>query len=558
MTKETGIAFTKLIEQKGYSRKKLAKDSGVHLSTISRLAGGKLSSTGPENLEKIARCLQIRIDELSKRFTNPKWYISEGRSNFDEFLVAWAANADLVYSAPACAFISGEHSVVFGHPAIYLPLPLRLYIKVEASHQIEGFFIDDFKCPHPKEEMKILNTERIQEYGSCSIEYHKKALIALFFSVIKPCLKSEYYGIGFRVSVLSAFPVAVGLDSSGAVSACIAKALLDNFLDLEGFKRNFELVGKDTEEVGRLLAWAIENCFHGGCSSGAGAAVSFNGRLGRHPIIYSISKRSYLSHKYLDGWSSVSTSQSEEGFRILSKLKMFIFDPGECLEGLPNYPEPPPYNITILYSGIPSRTEAVLKRDVRSYVKESIERVAYVCKIFDKTFDLEEMQRSLMVHRYEIIKKIYLNTQFDGDKSEQMSRAYFEMLSESLGNISIATFNSIVSDWSSVPSFMNSYQALLCGMGLSHPEIESLINQIKFVSMEKQLREEQLTCSLGVKITGAGKGGDIIALSILDKSTHQNLFNKIKQYGYTIHFDSCGFSDTEWNSPVEGVRKDNI
>ncbi len=558
MTKESGRAFRELFEQKGYSRNKLANESGVDLSTISRLASGKLHSTGLENLNKIARCLQVTVDELSGVFTNPKIYTFKRRSRFNEFLVAWADNADLLYSAPACAFISGEHSVVFGHPAVYLPLPLRLYIKLEPSHQIEGIFIDDFKCPDPKEEINILNTELIQAYGSCSIEYHKQALTSLFLSIIKPFLKSEFDGIGFRVNVLSSFPVAVGLNSSGAFSACIAKALFYEFMDIEKFKVYFELVDQDNQEVAMLLAWAIENCFHGGCSSGAGATVSFNGRLGRHPILYSISKRSYLSHKHLDGWSSVSISQSEQGFRLLSKIKRFVFDPGECLEGLPDYPEPPLYNVSILYSGVPSRTEAVLKRDVRSYVKESTERVAHVCNMFDKTFKVGEIQRSLAVHRYEIIEEIYLNTQFDGDKSEQMSRAYFEMLSESLGNISISTFNSIVSDWSSVPSFMNSYQALLCGIGLSHPAIESLINQLKFVSMEEQLCEDPLTSYLGIKITGAGKGGDIITLSLLNKSKHQDLFQKITKDGFSMHFSSCELSDSEWNSPVQGVRKEHI
>ena len=389
MTIQSGKAFKKLIVQKGYTATKLSTKSGVDGGTISKLVNGKLHSTGPENLEKIARCLNITIDELSKRFTNPELYINDEGSKFDEFLVPWAANADLVYSAPACAFISGEHAVVFGHPAIYLPLPLRLYIKVEASHQIQGIFIDEFKCPHPhpqKEEMTILNTELIQDYGSCPIEEQKRLLLSLFSSVIAPFLKSEFHDIGFRVSVLSSFPVAVGLASSGALSACIAKVLLDNFIDIEKLKLNFGLGDQDNQEVAMLLAWAIENCFHGGCSSGAGATVSFNGRLGRHPIVYAISKRSYLSHKHLDGWNSVCISESEPGFRLLSKIKRFIFDPGECIENLPNYPDPPPYNITILYSGVPSRTEAVLKRDVRSYAKESAERVAHVCKMFDEQF----------------------------------------------------------------------------------------------------------------------------------------------------------------------------
>ena len=558
MTKKSGEAFNKLLKQKGYSAYRLVKESKVDKGTISKLINGRLHSTGPENLEKIARCLQITIDELSKRFSHPDLYLSDQRSKFDEFLATWAANADLVYSAPACAFLSGEHAVVFGHPAIYLPLPLRLYIKVEASHQIEGIFIDDFKCPHPKEEMIILNTELIQDYGSCPIEEQKRVLLSLFLSIINPFLKSEFHGMGFRVSVLSSFPVAVGLASSSALSACISKALFDEFINIEKFKLYFDLGDQENQEVAMLLAWAIENCFHGGRSSGAGSTVSFNGRLGRHPILYSIAKRSYLLHRHLEGWNPVIISESEQGFRTLSKIKRFIFDPGECLQNLPDYPEPPPYNITVLYSGVPSRTEAVLKRDIRSYVRESAERVVHVCEIFDRKFKEEEIQRSLAIHRYEIIEKIYLNSQLSNDKSDQMSHAYFELLSEALGSISIGAFNSVVSDWSSVPHLMNSYQALLCGMGLSHPAIESLISKLKSASIEEQLRQDQLEPRLGAKITGAGKGGDILVLSLFDKDVHQNLIVKSSEGAHAIHFDSCELSDSEWNSLVQGVRKEKL
>jgi mevalonate kinase len=71
-------------------------------------------------------------------------------------------------------FLSGEHSVVFGHPAIYLPLPMRLYIKLEASSQIEGIIIEDFKCPNPREPINILSTELIDDYGRCSTDDQKK------------------------------------------------------------------------------------------------------------------------------------------------------------------------------------------------------------------------------------------------------------------------------------------------------------------------------------------------------------------------------------------------
>lgn len=548
-------------------------DTGIDKGTISKIATGDTSCPTPDYLKKIAEILKIDTNKLIDLFNRPDIFLKQPdiflgecspnnkstQSNFEDILACWTAKADLVYSAPTCTFLSGEHCVVFGHPAIYLPLPMRLYIKLEASSRIEGITLDDFKCPDPKNVKNIANTELIDDYGRCSTDQQKKALTSLFASIIKPFFKKEFENIGFKISVLSSFPVAVGLNSSGALSACIGKALIDEFLNIELFKNHFELNNKDERELGMLLAWAIENCFHGGRSSGAGATVSFNGRLGRHPISYSISKRSYLINRHLHGWKPIIVSESEEGFKALSKIKRFLFDPGEHFPGLPDYPIPPPYNITILYSGVPSRTADVLKREIRSPVKSSMERVKYVAQMFDKTFDDKSFQNSLKMQRYDIIENIYLNTQLsDFDRSEQISYAYLELLSEALGHTSVGMFNSIVSDWNSVPDLMNSCQALLCSMGLSDLRTEYLINKLKSASIEKELQEGNLTSCLGAKITGVGKGGDIIVFSRYEPDVHEELILKNKQDINTIHFNSCELSDSEWNTGVAGVRRENL
>lgn len=551
--------FKEFLDNKGITGRNLAKQTGITKGTISRIINGKTKRPSKENQEKIAQVLNIRISELERLLglvEEQTW-----QHEFSKYLHEWIVDSKLVYSAPACVFLSGEHAVVFGHPAIYLPLPLRLYIKLEAGIKFEGIYIDEFKCPHPNKKLEIssiLDTDVISHYRSCSTANQQESLLSVFKSVINPFLKSEFEGIGFRVSVLSGYPIAVGLNSSGALSACIAKALIDQFIDVQKLKHYFELNSLKEYEVAMLLAWAIENCFHGGCSSGAGATVSFNGRVGRHPILYSISKRSHLLHKYSTGWSPVSVSESERGFKTLSEIKRFTFDPGAHVENLPDYPSPPDYNITVLYSGMPSRTEAVLNRDVRSYIKESKERVEHVCEMFDQTFEEGEIQTTLAAHRYDIIEKIYLNNQFDGDKSSQMAHAYFELLSEALGSVSLAIFNSIVADWFSIPVLMNSYQALLCGMNLSTPKIETLINKIKYMSMKGEVYDQQISSRLGVKITGAGKGGDVLVLSLLSKNAHESLVDDIKKCGYMAHFESCSLSSEAWNASVDGVRKEEI
>lgn len=475
----------------------------------------------------------------------------------EKIVAEWISSSHLVYSAPACAFLSGEHSVMFGHPAIYLPLPIRLYIKIEASSEIESINIKDFKCCSPQNPNQLVNTELSNDYPVCELDPHRKHLNLLYVSIIEPFLRRKFEKSGFKISVISSFPVAVGLGSSGALSACIAKALIDEFIDLEKFKSYFELQRKDEKEITMLLAWFIENCFHAGRSSGAGAVVSFNGRVGTHPIVYGISKRSYLFHRHQSGWHQVITQISQEGFKALSKVKIFVFDPSESLFHLPNYPNPPHYNITVFYSNQSSSTATILQREIRSPAKNSIERVKHVCKMFDEIFEDDSFHNSFKMHRHEIVEKIYLNENINSiEKSDQIGHAYLELLMESLGNISIAIFNSIVADWTAVPDLMNSYQSVLCGAGISNLKTESLINKLKSLSLEKQLKEDQLMSKFGTKITGAGRGGDVIAFSLYDVDNHQNIISKINQDQNPIHFDSCQLSDSNWKNSVQGARRE--
>jgi mevalonate kinase len=63
---------------------------------------------------------------------------------------------------------------------------------------------------------------------------------------------------------------------------------------------------------------------------------------------------------------------------------------------------------------------------------------------------------------------------------------------------------------------------------------------------------------LGAKITGVGKGGDIIVFSRYEPDVHEELILKNKQDINTIHFNSCELSDSEWNTGVAGVRRENL
>lgn len=522
---------------------------------------GKDGQNGEWDSKKKELDLEKKISEAEKQEnystkaeTYQQNYKTFNNEYFEELLSLWKSNKEVIYSAPSSAFFVGEHAVIFGHLAIYFPLPLRLYVHIEPDYQTNKIFFNEYKVPDPKNINQITNVDHISDYGSCNVPQHRKAIDSLFFSVIYPFLFKKS---GFKLNILSSFPLAVGINSSGAFSVCLAQALVDNYLNIESFKNHFDIQNADKNKIVLILAWAIENCFHANSSSGAGIHASFYGRKGRHPLIYCTSRRSYLQHKILMGWTPVNVGEEGEAIVNLSKIETFIFDPAEPGNNLTGYPSPPPYNITILYSGIHSKTGDVLAypETFRRFVSGSSETVKYIHQKFETTFPDKNFQHSLEIHTSEILSKIYLNDELR-NKDDQLSYAYKELIMEAVGNVGIGILNSVLSDWKFVPELMNSCQSLLSNVGVSHPKIDSFVSQLQTNAFQYHLKKSESLIEIGSKLTGAGKGGDIIVLSLYESDLHQRFIERICTQDHVIHFDSCKLSSDEWNNPVKGVVKE--
>jgi len=522
---------------------------------------GQNGQFGQWDLKKKEWDSQRKLSEAEKQEnystrseTHQQNYETFKNEYFEELLTLWRSDKEVIYSAPSSAFLVGEHAVIFGHLAIYYPLPLRLYVHIDPDYQTNKILFNEYKVPNPKNINQIINVEHISDYGSCNVPQHRKAIDSLFLSVIYPFLLKKS---GFKINILSSFPLAVGLNSSGAFSVCLAQALVDNYLNIESFKSHFDIADADDNKIVLILAWVIENCFHANSSSGAGIHASFYGRKGRHPLIYCTSRRSYLHHRILMGWHPVNVGEEREAIVNLSKIKTFIFDPAEPGNNLTGYPSPPPYNITILYSGIHSKTGDVLAypETFRRFVSGSSERVKYIHQKFEATFPDLNFQHSLENHTSEILSKIYLNDELT-NKDDQLSYAYKELMMEAVGNVGIGILNSVLSDWKFVPELMNSCQSLLSTVGVSHPKIDCFASQLQTNAFQYHLKKSESLIEIGSKLTGAGKGGDIIVLSLYESELHQKFIEKICTQDNVIHFDSCKLSSDEWNNPVKGVVKE--
>jgi len=69
--KPAGAAFKKLLEEKGFSQYKLAKETGLDKGLISKIATGETAEPKATTLEKIADVLKIDLTELIEIFTQP-------------------------------------------------------------------------------------------------------------------------------------------------------------------------------------------------------------------------------------------------------------------------------------------------------------------------------------------------------------------------------------------------------------------------------------------------------------------------------------------------------
>ncbi|MBD2683079.1 MULTISPECIES: hypothetical protein [Nostoc] len=481
--------------------------------------------------------------------------------HFEKALNEWKANQvnkGCIYSAPSAVFIGGEHGVVFGHSAIYYPLPLRLYVHIEPDLDRYNITINEYIVANPQNLNEITNIKLLTAYGDTNISDYLDAINTLFISIIFPFLRDKS---GFRINVLSSFPIAVGLDSSGAFSVCLAQALVDHYINVEDFKNHFDIQNLDKNQVVLILAWAIENCSHGNCSSGAGPHASFYGRKGRHPLIYCTSRRSRLGHRLSAGWSPVNVGEQKEAIKNLLKIKTFIFDPAEPGSGLPSYPDPPPYNITVLYSGIFSKTKQALdKHSIRTYIKGSQKSVKYIHQKFNNIFTDKSFHRSVEIHTSEILGQIYLNDKIEDTKKDyELDFAYLELCAEALGNICISLVNSVLSDWRFVPDLMSSCQSLLSSMEYSHQNIDYFIAQLQANALRYEIDNKvknDLLPKISAKLTGAGKGGDIIVFSLYEPDVHQELLEKSCSQDNVIHFDSYKMFSQQENASVEGVRQE--
>ncbi len=142
----------------------------------------------------------------------------------------------IIVSAPGKIHLLGEHTVVYGRPALLAAIDKRLYVRIQNN----------------KKEKIIINASENSNLVKKSIEVFKKAFVS---SRLPP----------LEITITSQIPVGSGLGSSAALSAAVIGALMK-------FVKNIWNPNKINE-----LSFTVEKIAHGNPSGADNTTVVFGG-----------------------------------------------------------------------------------------------------------------------------------------------------------------------------------------------------------------------------------------------------------------------------------------
>ena len=185
--------------------------------------------------------------------------------------------------------ISGEHSVVYGKPALAFGIDkhTKMYLNCYKSDQNKNCFAlinlmslkINFKISKNEMIDYLISNDKIQNINNDNIVCkHKKHLIQIIFNIyikLKDLIKLEkvkYYieNTYFLISISSDIPVGFGLGSSAAYNVCIVNGLcllINKLLNNNIFnKKDILLLSNESEKI-----------FHNGTPSGIDASCSLYG-----------------------------------------------------------------------------------------------------------------------------------------------------------------------------------------------------------------------------------------------------------------------------------------
>src|SRR3989304_191754 len=156
-------------------------------------------------------------------------------------------------SAPGKIHLLGEHSVVYGKPAIIAAIDLRLTVTIRPLSSVIATppWRGEQTSSTVEDSSLIVQNDKIKEIFEPIVKKHLK------IKTIPP----------YKLEISSQIPIGSGLGSSAAVSVAYITALL-SFLK---YKWDLNLINQ--------LSFEAEKVFHGNPSGGDNSTVCFGGLI---------------------------------------------------------------------------------------------------------------------------------------------------------------------------------------------------------------------------------------------------------------------------------------
>lgn len=444
----------------------------------------------------------------------------------------FADGYEYVVRAPAVCYLVGDFDSIFGYPALIQPLPLFSYVGIatgENGLRVDGVRVADenVDCYDRRSGLKLPKPD-----VSVPIEDDERSLI---WSTIQDALTREAPR-GLRLKNLSMIPTRCGLAASSAFGAAVALATLllsdaEAVTSLLGQMKRPKEAPIDTRDPcfvrAYKLAWAIENIFEGGASSGGGVFASIVGSPDGFPLIYIGEKRGFdggFPFHFANGGATSSFADEEFGrIRATGFRSKFVCKRDNV--GLD-------FALLFTSSRETKKTGDLVadffnrSGDIGKYgVIEALARQhgaarglrrEMITRLARRTFSDKHLGHTLPAKRF-------LNPQPSGTRD-----LFIEWTAQALGFVSFAAQQAFLSFEEGRPTRamrtflrqLDAYQELRSALGLSGSLADLYNSRADFLAMEipgnapySGVGSSDAPYSFGSKLVGSGGGGDFLVMA---------------------------------------------
>jgi mevalonate kinase len=441
----------------------------------------------------------------------------------------------LVVRAPASFFIIGEFASIFGYPALVLPIPLFSYVGV--SERARKFVVDGLRVVDQANDCWKRHNQFHLSLPTKTIKMRPEEPENIWTNLIDS-IDHDRSVKGLKLLNLSMIPTRCGLGASSAFSTALALAwhLLLGKLSDRSFNK-LKIPDQTDIDVQRSefwatykLAWAIENYYEGGASSGGAALGSLFGSRGGFPLIYMSEKRGFdggFPFYFADGGRQ-SSFKDFDFLRIRSTAHRTNYGSEHEKVAL---------DYALLFTESRNkRTGNLIDEFFRHILKTGDTKL--IDDIGRKLLKMSDFTREpiLRLAKRSLNDKVLaqeLPSRFTGtDEWLSGKRDLFvEWIAQTLGCISFAAQGSFLNYCSGAPESLfsffkhiNAYQEVLSSIGISG-SLADLYNYRSDLFQYEIPGDEPHP--FGTKLIGSGKGGDFLVMSPPGKLTE--LFSMLRR-----------------------------